>query len=204
MNGLNDDLSQTVVILDDSVADLSEANARLSSLNTDLFRIVSFLNDTTNDINHTLDELTRAISEQIEINRVAAVQSLENRFLQQATFWDCSLRDVFRGEPYITDEDSPMETSSSDLIRVLEYVEDRVLSKLCLDLSDFESYIMMDILYDDQLSVNDIYHAVAVYTTTALSYYFPDQGKEGGLTVDDWAQADYDCHGVPPFTFLSV
>jgi methyl-accepting chemotaxis protein len=243
LNGLNDDLSRTVLMLNESLTDITAANAKLSSLNTDLSRIVSFLNDTTtnttNTINHTLDELTRAISEQIAINRVAVVQSLENRYMQQAMFWDCSFRDVFRGESFILDEDSPIilagndnmtttnsSSSSNNYIRVMEYVEDRVLSKLCLDASDFERYIMdIMMMYNEsaagagagaaasatptptptptpirQLSANKIYRAVAEYTMAAMSYYFPAKGEEG-LTVDDWAEAKLDCHDVPPFAF---
>jgi hypothetical protein len=226
LNRQNDNLSQTVLILNESLTDLSEANARLSSHNTDLSRIVSFLNDTATDINRTLDDLTRAIAEQIEINRLAAVQSLENRFIQQATFWDCSFRDVFRGESFILDEDSPIviigdasaafnSSSPDNYTRVMEYVEDRVLSKLCLNASDLKRH-MMDMMNVDstaalasasvrnQLSVNILYRAVAELTTAAMRYYFPEIGAEG-LTVDDWAQANYDCHGVPPpFAFPSL
>jgi archaellum component FlaC len=211
LQGVNDDLRSTVASLDNSVNELDstvadlelinqvlrEENQRFSDLNGQLQTISSYLNETAADLNGTYQELAASLAEQITANRVLVLQTLQNSYTQLISFWDCSFRDVFRGQPFIVNEDLLI---GGVLSTVLEYVEERVLSELCINTTDFTSYL--DSRYGlNFLSSNQLYQGVAVYTSAAMDFYFPDGGEEG-LTPEDWANAGYSCESVTKFTIV--
>lgn len=189
------EFNSTVQDLKDVNEGLIAENRRFEMLNNQLSTISLFLNETANNVNSSYEAVTGFLTEQITTNRVLVLRTLRNTYLQQVMFWDCSFRDIYRGRPFIQDEDLVIGDA---LPSVLEYVERRVLSHLCLDPTDFE--IFMDSSYSlDSLSVNQLYQGVALYTSASLRYYFPGPGMEGGLTPDDWARAGYNCESVPSF-----
>jgi outer membrane murein-binding lipoprotein Lpp/uncharacterized protein YukE len=211
IQGINDDLRSTVASLDNSVNELNstvadlelinqelrEENQRFSDLNGELHTIASYLNETATDLNETYQELATSLAEQITANRVIVLQTLQNTYSQQVSFWDCSFRDVFRGQPFVVNEDLLI---GSALSTVLEYVEERVLSELCINTTDFTSYL--DSSYGlNFVSSNQLYQGVAVYTSLVLSFYYPTGGEEG-LTPDEWANAGYSCESVTKFTIF--
>ena len=117
LQGINQDLRS-------SVTDLQKENDRLQKLNDNLESIVGFLNETSAVIGETLDDVTEYLAEQITVNRVIVLETLENTFQQDMNNWDCAYRDIFRSEPFVADENAPIGLNS--LPAVLNYVQDRV------------------------------------------------------------------------------
>jgi outer membrane murein-binding lipoprotein Lpp len=185
---LADTLNQTV-----SVA--VKENDRLQQLNSNLEVIVFFLNETSLSIDETLNSVTEYLAEQIVANRHILLETLENTFTGQINNWDCALQDVFQFESY----DAPIATSTNMVLKeVLDYVDGRVLQEFCANREDFEAYL--DSTYGlESMSVDNLRQGVAVYTTAITNYFFPNPGQSG-LTIQEWADADYNCFNVPKFS----
>ena len=166
-------------------------NDRLEELNADLVTITKFLNTTAGALDDSLERVTEFLADQIVANQVLVLESLENTYLQRTGSWDCDYRDMYREFAFGRNFNEPIQ----DLGLVLPYVEDRVLNELCLDLSDFETYLMATFPPDEVTSYR-LQRAVLVYTSEALDYYFPEK-DEFGLTPEDWADASFDCHNLP-------
>lgn len=177
---------------------MAQENQRLQTLNSNLEILVGFLNETSGEITETLEGITEFLAEQIVGNRQLLLENLQNSFSSQINSWDCAFRDTFRGESFILDEDSPIGINVGE---VLAHVEDRILSEFCVDRVDFENYLERRYGLLD-MTTNQWYQGVAIYTNDVLNYYFPDPGRPG-LTPNDWAEADYDCVNVPDFVFGS-
>jgi prefoldin subunit 5 len=180
----NEDLNGLVDELNTTVADINRANA-------DLQTVASFLNETSWDLSDTVEGLASFLAEQIVAHRKILLETLENTFTGQLSHWDCALMDIFR----IEDSEAPFGNLS--LAPVLDYVEGRILDKFCLSRDDFDEFL--DSTYGlSRLTAVDLQQGVAVYTTAALQYYFPDPDEESeGLSQQDWAEADYDCWNIP-------
>eukprot|EP00934_Nitzschia_sp_Nitz4_P007622 Nitzschia sp. Nitz4//scaffold10_size219509//133703//134911//NITZ4_001439-RA/size219509-processed-gene-0.340-mRNA-1//-1//CDS//3329532953//7612//frame0 len=189
LGNLTDTQNQTLVEMATVLGDLASENDRLESLNNDLVTIVSFLNETSLDIDESLQQVTEFLADQIIANSVLLAESLENTYRQQIQNWDCDYRDYFREEPY--GENYTMVIT--DLPTVLSYVDDRVLSDMCLDVDDFEAYLVNT--YADSITSYRLIAGVTEYTTRALTYYFPDV-DETGVTPQEWADASYSCRNL--------
>lgn len=198
LQDVSSSLNQTVWELQGLNQNLTLENDRLGRLNNELQSILLFLNETATNFDILYDDLVDTLAEQITANRVLVLQTLQNTYLQQVNAWDCAFRDIFRGESFVVEEDSAIGDSHLD--SVLQYVEERVLSELCLDRNDFESFVIRRYTTSN-ITTNELYQAVALYTNAALDYFFPDPGEEGGLTDQDWARAGYECDMVPAFLF---
>jgi len=197
LDGTVDRLNGTVTELEQVNRDLTQENERYAELNAELNTILEFLNETAQNLNESYEDIVAFLAEQISVNRVLVLQTLENTYGQITISWDCTFRDVFRGEAFVVDEDSPI--GSDSLPDVLDHVEERILSELCIDTADFEAFLNSRYLPLDSMTTNQLYSAVAVYVIAAMNYYFPDSG-EPGLTPEDWASADYSCENVIPFS----
>ena len=190
------ELNATVANLETAIDNLEEENLRYATLNAQLGTISSYLNESAVSLDRSYEQIVAALAEQITANRELVLETLENTYIQGIMNWDCSFRDVFRGEPFVNNEDLII---GSALPAVVEHVEDRVLVEICVNTTDFENYL--DDRYSLNLvSVNQIYQAVAVYSAAVMDYYFPNQG-EVGLTPDDWAKANYTCENIVPFSY---
>lgn len=121
---INQELNHTATRLETSVDELERENDRLETLNNNLEDIVGFLNETTAEIGETLDDVTAYLAEQITVNRVIVLETLENTYQQDMQNWDCAFRDIFRDRHFVADENIPI--GMSDIPAVLDYVEDRV------------------------------------------------------------------------------
>jgi len=198
LEGTVDRLNNTVIDLEKLNQDLKEENERYAELNSQLNTILLFLNETSANINETYEQLVSYLAEQITVNRVLVLQTLENIYDQQTVSWDCTFRDIFQGEPFIADEDVPI---GDGVPAVLEYVEEQILSEICISTSDFESFLE-DRYSLELITVNQLFQGVAVYLIAVMNYYFPDEG-EPGLTAEDWASADYLCENVASFSFTT-
>ena len=116
-------------------------------------------------------------------------EALQNTYHQRVANWDCALRDQFALEAFASDDNLAIP---SDVINdVMDYVDERVLSDLCLDMDDFQNFLS-DRYGNEDITTNRLVTSVQRYTWSALDYYFPEDG-ETGLTDEDWATADYEC-----------
>jgi len=193
-----DNLNNTVLNLEQVNRDLAAENVRYAELNAELNTILDFLNETAENLNESYEAIVSFLAEQITANRVLLLLSLENTYDQQIMNWDCAFRDVFRGQAFIADEDIPI---GDGLPAVLAHVEEEILSEICIDTDDFETYL--NARYSlDSMTVNQLYQGVAVYVLAVMNYYFPDD-EEPGLTPEDWARADYRCANVMSFSFFA-
>lgn len=188
---LKDDLNDTVVALDGEVAELGSENERLASLNADLTLLVSFLNDTAIGIQGSYEDIAAFLAEQITAYQVLALETLQNLYLQRISRWDCDWRSYFLTEPFATNYTRPIGATSYS--KVLKYVDERVLSELCLDDADFEQYLRLEFDAPSQMTAHQLLSSVSTYTTKALQFYFPVNNSTLGVTSDDWAEAGFDC-----------
>lgn len=187
---------ETVVELQDEVSLLQQENDRLANLTEALSTILSFLEETNQDANLTVDQLATQLETQITNNRVLVLENLENTLTQRVQSWNCDYTNEFAGSSFEQDYNEPIPSGSYD--QVMDYVESRVLTDLCLDRADFELYLSVNFMPNgDGLTSNELISGVSMYTTDALNYYFPDAG-ETGVTPEEWAEALYDCSNLPP------
>jgi hypothetical protein len=202
LQGLTSELGNLTVSQNDTLAQLygvldrvSTENLLLESLNNDLVTVVSFLNETSLGLDNSLQQITGFLADQIAANQVLVSESLENTYRQRVQSWDCDYRDHFREEPFAGN----FNISITDLSGVVEYVNERVLSEICLDESDFEQFLLGE--YPDGINSFRLIRGVSMYTTNALDFYFPEAG-ETGITPAVWAEASYDCQKLQtPFSW---
>lgn len=158
-------------------------------MNSDLLTIVGFLNETSVGIDDSLSEITGFLSSQIAANGALVIESLENTYRQRVATWDCDYRDVFREQAFGSDFNAPITERET----VLSYVDDRVLSELCLDRDDFDRYLSST--FPEGLTSYRLARAVVEYTSEALDYYFPEE-NEVGLSRTEWSDASYACKNI--------
>lgn len=197
LGDLTADQNETLTELYGVLNGLTTENNRLESLNSDLVSIVTFLNETSLGLGNSLDQVAGFLSAQIVANQVLVSESLENTYRQRVQNWDCDYRDHFRGQPFGNDYD----VTIGDLIPVINYANERVLSELCLDSSDFELYLMRQ--YPEGVSSFRFISALTIYTAEALDFYFPEQ-EEQGISPEEWANASYKCQNLQTKFSLSA
>lgn len=181
------DLNATSQLLENLVNDLEIENLQYSELNGELISIVSFLNDTALGLDSSLEFVSGYLADQISANKELVVQSLENTYRQRVLNWDCDYRDIFREESF--GQDYSLAIANMDA--VLGYLDQRVLSELCLSVQDFQRYL--DREYPGEIiNTLQLIRAVSLFTTSALDHYFPEPG-ESGLTANEWSEASYKC-----------
>ncbi len=183
---LTDEQNATLVGMYEVLNGLTLENERLESLNKDLVTIVGFLNDTSVGLDNSLQQISEFLADQITANQVLVSASLENTYRQRVQNWACDYRDHFREQPFGQD----FNVLISNMTGVVDYVDERVLSELCLVKSDFQEYLRQE--YPEGLNSFRLMRGVSAYTTDALDYYFPE-ANETGIAPEAWAEASYDC-----------
>ncbi|KAG7367646.1 MCP methyltransferase/methylesterase [Nitzschia inconspicua] len=186
--------NETLSALQEFLQNLMEQNDRLEAFNGNLLTLVNFLNETSTGLGTSLEEITTFLSDQISINQRLALLSLENTYLQRVQTWDCDFRDVFRDQSFGLDYTVPIDIQTQ-LPAVLDYVDQRVLSKICLDKDDFTSYLNAEYA-GGVITTNRLVRAVVLYWGMAFDYFFPDPGEQG-VTLEDWAQSAFNCERLP-------
>jgi predicted nucleic acid-binding Zn-ribbon protein len=192
LNDVTVEQNETLIELRNVLADFVAENDRLESLNDDLVSVVSFLNETSLGIDRTLQGVTDFLATQISSSKVLVLASIESKLDASRDNWDCDYRDIFREEPFGTDFNVPI----TDMDAVLSYVDNKVLSELCLDRTDFVNQLAM--AYPPAagtLTSFRLMRSVLRYTDAAIDYYFPEDG-EVGLAYEDWAAASFECQNL--------
>jgi len=203
---LNDELHQNNLRLNDTISGLegqvgvlSNENDRYERLNQDLASIVTFLNETAVAMDATAEALVDFVAQQIDVYRILVVESIHNTYRQRIATWDCDFYNVFRANEFARNFTMPIGAEMFPL--VMDYVDERVLTELCLDREDLELQLKTLVGQNRSLasiSIDQLIAGIQVYTEAAIDYYFPDADDEpGGLTPLDWATAGYSCEGLP-------
>jgi len=198
LSAANDGLNATVRSLEAEVVDLVAEVDRIDHLANNLATIVSFLNETAVLIDESMVGVTDFLAQQIDRNRRVAINSLRNFYKQRTSFWSCDFREHFLADPFVQDRNAPV--GSASFTAVMDYIEERVLSDLCLSRIDFVVYLAIQTtgtIPPVGASYNEIVRAVGSYTDLAMAYYFPLSGRDG-LTTTIWGEAHYNCDNLPP------
>lgn len=199
LDKLNADLTENLLSLNGALAELRAENGQLVELLDDLSTIASFLNETSSGLEQSYEYIANYLAEQIVANRAILTETLHNTLRQQTINWVCGLSIKFATEDFASDGTIPI--GAERYPEVISFVEDNVLSVLCLDTGDFESYLASqvgdDIVPPTNTGLNTLMMSVMVYSNDAMSHYFPDAGETGGLSEAAWADASFRCENLP-------
>jgi len=210
------DQNETLEVLKITLEGFQAENDRLEDFNEKLETGLGYLNDTlfangnlVESSAVTLGEITQVLGEQVKQQQRTTLQQLEISYRQLLAGWDCDYRDVFRSEAYGLDYDTLLVSESWGGLLPLEvqtYVEERVLSKLCLDPKDFQTYLFST--NADGVTSNQLIRAVVLYTEDAMQYYFESSLAESnsdgentstgednpnGVTLSQWIDVSFRC-----------
>jgi ABC-type transporter Mla subunit MlaD len=192
--------NETLIALQQFLQDLMDQNDRLEQFNANLVTLVNFLNETSTGLGTSLEEITTFLSDQININQQLVLLSLQNTYRQRVQTWDCDYRDVFREQPFGEDYTVPINTQTQ-LPAVLDYVDERVLSQICLQKDDFAAFLNAE-YPDGTITSNRVIRAVVLYADLAFAYFFPERGQSG-VALEDWADSTFQCEELPnPYVWL--
>jgi len=205
LKGINIALNDTAIELEETnqelgfkVADLeqqnqvfAEENGKLSKTVDDLVLISKFLNETSEGLSDSLEQITEFLADQIVANKAILIGTLENTYKQRKDGWSCDYNSVFGGRTFTLDYNAEIPTTEFN--SVMDYVANRALDELCLDRNDFTEFLALPEY--TPLTSNRLNAAMTIYTGRALDWYFPEV-NENGLTQDDWSNAAFDCENL--------
>ena len=200
VNGLQTTNEQLKTSIEDLTLELDRTELQITELqniNDGLQTIASYIEESSQGLDETYEELTQYLAEQITVYREVAKSTLQNIYTQRVALWDCAFRDTFAEEPFATANGGnipiPRRKFEED---VLEYIDERVLSELCVSKNSFKDYLE-DIFVDPVYTTNHLISGLNSYTNLVLDFYFPPDDNEEGLSSDIWAEAGYDCEKLP-------
>lgn len=189
------DLNETVMELNHATALYEEQNQKLSSLNEDLNSVVGFLQVEVDGVHSSYESLVGTLADTILRKEVLAEIALKERIRKDISGWECGFTAAFANEDFGKDGEVAIGYSSYDT--VMNYINDRILSDVCVQRGNFELYLSSEILLPGQkkweINRNDLVNGVNLYLTEVLNHYFPG---EGGSDKIDWNTADYDCRNL--------
>ena len=199
MANITGNLTSTVDELNDSIEIFKDENSRFRKLNQDLTVIVSFLDNSTDDLTQSYEYLVTTLADNMAATLVLMKENMHNRYLEQLTDWDCELRSRFRLQPFAQNEDLPIGDQFYD--RVINHLDTRLLYDLCIDKQDFQLFLINEKILPGSevvdISMTLLKEGVSQYVSEVLNYYFPDGNESGGLNDTDWHAADYSCAELP-------
>lgn len=195
---MNEELNVTTTDLRNEVSSLSSDVDRLDRLTINLKNLVSFLNETALNIDDSFDSMTDYLSKQIESNRVLVMETLENLYRQRISNWDCDFREFFLTEYFVSNRNASIGIELYP--KVIAYIEERLLSELCLNTVDFEGFLeeLMNLTNKGDTSFNQLQQGAGQYADLAVNYYFSPSAETNSTTPVQWAEANYNCHNLPP------
>jgi len=226
------DQNETLGVLEATLEGFRIENDRLEAFNEKLENGLNYLNETlfqngglVESSTTTLGEITEVLGERVRQQQLSTLQQLEISYRQLLAGWDCDYRDVFRSESFGQDFDAPLAATTIDPLpqAVQAYIEERVLSKLCLDPGDFLRYLLALVAEEDNnnnneeeeegggATSNELIRAIVLYTEDAMGYYFSSSSDPGtpdgalgatttGVTLSEWIEAGFRCEKlVSPF-----
>jgi len=208
LEAANEDLDTQIVDLGTEVTNLGDENDRLSKLIEDFDKIEEFLSEQAENIQDSVEQLASFLSDQIDTNSDLVLTRMATAAQQKTYSWVCGYDLTYRGFPFSNDPNAEIGSTFYPMVAVGEgndqgYVEETVLSELCLDSTDFELYLANFIgttsVPPVEVTTNELQSCVSRYVDLAMDWYYPgtDQADEGGVSKDDWAAANFDCENLP-------
>jgi len=201
----NDQLQNSVWTLTDDVDSLNTQNERLKKLTSNLGTVVSFINETSLEIDDSMDGFVQTVANSILTQRNLAMDSAKSLSLQKKSYWDCDFREHFLTYTFTTNRDLPITASYYD--DVMEYIDFRILDELCLDVQDYERFLLDYLqreleddtiqLIQDVVSFHQIIRSVSKYADLANNYYFEDDDNSP-LNASIWNDARFECKNLIP------
>jgi archaellum component FlaC len=213
MESLNDQLNHSNSVFRQLNAQLilqnelyASMNAQLNDTVEDLQLVAGFSNETSTTLQQSFESITNYLAEQISVSRLLVLETLKNTYQQRMQNWDCGVRDYFAAERFLRDGALPINYSNETTLPiVLGYIQDQLLSDLCLSRVDFESYLEGTYGVPDDITFNELLQGATRYATLAMRYYFPsstststgDSRSNSPITAEEWAFASYQCASLP-------
>lgn len=190
------DQQETLAVLKETLEGFQAENDRLEEFNKKLETGLNYLNETlfangnlVESSAATLSEITEVLGERVEQQQQSTLVQLEISYRQLLAGWDCDYNDVFQYGPNSVISSTTGNLFPADL---QNYINDRVLSKMCLDSQDFEGYLLLS-TPSREITSSDLVRAVALYTEGAMKYYFPSSDSSNGVTLEEWIDASFRC-----------
>mmetsp|Transcript_47928 Transcript_47928/g.70969 ORF Transcript_47928/g.70969 Transcript_47928/m.70969 type:complete len:448 (+) Transcript_47928:97-1440(+) len=184
------------------IEDMIVENARFEQINANLSTIVDFVSSSGKGVTQSYTALTLFLETSIENNQRLLLNRMKFNMNAKVKNWKCGLKDEF---PDAT-EDTVISIRGGGLYpEILNYLNNTVLSELCIDVSDFERYLQD--WYNDEngssnnttnITLNELTFGLNFYSLEVFNYYFPDNSVVVGITEEEWAEADYQCRNFPP------
>lgn len=199
---LNDRLDASNAQLAGINLELINRTLEFQEQNEDLLTVVDFLNETTLAIDGSLKNITSTLASQIEASRQLTIGNYEVLYLQQRSNWDCDFFDYFLGDHFTTNRTAPIGPTHYEDVRL--YVQFRLMDGLCLDMDDWEDFMMAEEIssgvIDDMTTVNLI-RGVQRYTGLALGFFYPNSrdassAMSSAVTYEEWADAGFKCSNL--------
>jgi len=202
------DQNETLAVLKETLEGFQIENDRLEDFNEKLEKGLDYLNQTLFDNGNlvessaiTLGSITESLGEKVKQQQRSTLQQLEVYYRQVLAGWDCDYRDIFRSEPYGQDFDVSISASAELPSEVQTYIDERILSKLCLDSNDFREYLTVTIQQQSDnngVTSNRLIRALVLYTEDAMKHYFPpseatEDGDSDGISFSEWIDASFRC-----------
>lgn len=189
------DQQETLAVLKETLDGFQAENDRLEEFNDKLESGLNYLNETlfangnlVESSTNTLAEISEVLGERVQQQQQSTLVQLEISYRQLLAGWDCGFNDVFSfGQGTI------IAIGGGSLpLDVQNYLNDRVLSKLCLDYNDFERYLQSTT--SGGVTSSALIRSVVLYTEDAMKYYFPADASSGnGVSLQEWKDASFQC-----------
>ena len=199
------DQQETLAVLKETLDGFQAENDRLEEFNEKLESGLNYLNETlfangnlVESSTNTLAEISEILGERVQQQQQSTLVQLEISYRQLLAGWDCGFNDVFS-----FGQGTVIAISGGSLpVDVRNYLDDRVLSNLCLDFNDFERYVFATT--SGGVTSSDLVRALTLYTEDAMKYYFPADASSGnGVSLDEWKEASFQC-GLLEFPYVSA
>jgi len=189
------DQKETLAVLKSTLEGFQAENDRLDDINGKLETGLDYLNETlfangnlVESSTATLSDISEMLGERVQQQQQSTQVQLEISYRQLLAGWDCDYNDVFQ---YGADDVISSNNGNLFPTELQSYLNDRVLSKMCLDSQDFERYLLTSTPAGG-IKSSDLVRAVTLYTEGAMTYYFPSD-RNNGVTLEEWIDASFRC-----------
>ena len=204
MEKINNNLTVSNNRLSDSISDLTNQTTIMKNEIDTLTSIVLFLNNTAENINQTFGDTITFLDTMIVKFQETVLTDTE-RYWETLMFnWRCDLDSAFRSENFTLNASIPIGNQSYH--EVMEYLDERIFQKMCIDLNDMKQYILEyagnQDLNESNITVGWLSSGIAFYYLEMEEHYFSffeeDTGIfPGPLSMNEWEAAKYDCSNLP-------
>jgi len=195
----NENLNDTVKALIETLRNFEDENKYFRELSGNLSVVVDFFRNANEGILNSNDALVSYLSETIISKRTLARVSVRHRMNAEFASWECGFQIAFQSTTFM--QDVSLSIGSTSYKAVVNYINSKIFSDLCISVTNFEGFLRSKILSEGEelydIRTNELTRGVNDYASKVLDYYFSDLGSRGGLEDSDWDSANYECNNLP-------